>query len=100
MASKLVRQLIHEIRLAVPEGSMKDNLSVRYILSQFEKYKVTDQQLCKAREEMEFLGNTYLCYLRSSRKCQKIHDEYHGKGERSVEETAKMVGFKLPHEPK
>lgn len=49
---------------------------------------------------MLFLGNTYLCYLQSSRIYKRINDEYKGAGERSVEATAKMVGFKLPHDPK
>lgn len=49
---------------------------------------------------MNFIANSYLCYLRSSRMSQEIHDEFHGKGERTVAETAHMVGFKLPHDPK
>lgn len=52
------------------------------------------------REEMDFMAKTFLCYLRSSRLSHEIHDEFHGKGERTVAETARMVGFKLPHDPK
>lgn len=97
---QLFRQLITEVRHAVPSGSAKDNLAVQFITNQFQKYKITDQQLCKAQEEMKFLGNAYLCYLRSSRKYNEINQSYHGKGERTIEETANMVGFKLPHDPK
>nr|XP_023017190.1 protein FMC1 homolog isoform X2 [Leptinotarsa decemlineata] len=102
MAGKInvLRQIISELRKSLPEGSLKNNLALQYILEQFQKYKTTDQQLCKAREEMEFVAKTYLCYLKSSRLEEQIHNEYHGKGERSVDETAKMVGFKLPHDPK
>lgn len=96
----LLRQIISELRYALPEGSLKNNATLQYILGQFRKYKTTDEQLCKAREEMEFIGRTYLCYLKSTRLEQEIHNEFHGKGERTVEETAKMVGFKLPHDPK
>lgn len=95
-----LRQLIHELRRINPQNSLKDNLMLRYILSQYRKFQINDQQLCKAREEVSYTANTYLCYLQSSRKHQEIHDQFHGKGERSVEETARMVGFKLPHEPK
>lgn len=96
----LLRQIISELRYALPEGSLKDNLTLKYIISQFRKYKTTDEQLCKAKEEMESIARTYLCYLKSLRLEKQILDQYHGKGERTVSETAKMVGFKLPHDPK
>ncbi|KAJ6636350.1 SRR1-like protein, partial [Pseudolycoriella hygida] len=100
MASSIYRSLINELRLASPNGIMnKDALVFKYISSQFRKYKTTDQQLCKAREEMKFLGSTYLCYLRSLRKQVDIQKHYKGSGERSVKNTADMVGFKLPHDP-
>lgn len=101
MAANVYRSLIHELRLASPNGTMnKDSLVFQYISSQFRKYKTTDQQLCKAREEIQFLGNTYLCYLRSLRKQNDIQKHYKGGGERSVKQTADMVGFKLPNDPK
>ncbi|CAG9766917.1 unnamed protein product [Ceutorhynchus assimilis] len=95
-----LRGLIQELRYAVPNATLKDNLAFQYIMKQYRKYNTTDQQLCKAQEEMNYIANTYLCYLRSSRLSQEIHDEFHGKGERTVQETAQMVGFKLPHDPK
>lgn len=96
----LLRQLIGELRYALPENHLNNNIVYNYIVQQFRKYQTTDQQLCKAKEEMEFIANTYLCYLKSSRLQQQIHNEFHGKGERTVGETARMVGFKLPHDPK
>lgn len=99
--TQLYRSLLNELRLASSTGRLnKDSLAVKYITSQFEKHQITDETLCKAREEMKFLGETYLCYLRSLRKFNDIQREYKGKGERSVKETADMVGFKLPHDPK
>lgn len=89
-----------ELRLASPKGTIKDNLAAQYILAQFKKYRTTDETLCKARDEMHFLGKTYACYLQSRRNHETIRLEYTGKGERSVEDTASMVGFKLPHDPK
>ncbi|GLV43947.1 uncharacterized protein CBL_12757 [Carabus blaptoides fortunei] len=97
---KLLRQLISEIRQAVPEGPVRHSHPIRYILNQFQKYKTTDQQLCKAQEEMKFMASTYLCYMRSGRKYNEINQQFHGKGERTIEQTANMVGFKLPHDPK
>jgi len=99
-AVKTLRTLLNELRLASPNGSIKDSLASQYVLSQFRKYQTTDEQLCKVKDEMHFLGQTYLSYLQSSRNYKRINDEYKGVGERSVADTAKMVGFKLPHDPK
>lgn len=99
-ATKVLRNLLQELRLASPNKTIKDSLPAQYILKQFKKYQTTDEQLCKEKDEMLFLGKTYLCYLESSRNYKKINDDYRGAGERSVEDTAKLVGFKLPHDPK
>jgi len=99
-ATKTLRAILNELRFASPNGSIKDSLASQYVLSQFRKYQTTDEQLCKVKDEVYFLAQTYLCYLQSSRNYKKINDEYKGAGERTVEATAKMVGFKLPHDPK
>lgn len=95
------RALLNEIRQNSPNGVLKkDSLVMQYVSAQYKKYQTTDAVLCKAKEEMKFIGETYLCYLQSVRKQESIVKEYGGKGERSVEETAGLVGFKLPHDPK
>lgn len=99
-AVKTLRNLLNELRLASPNGKIKDSLATQYILTQFRRYQTTDEILCKEKDEMLFIGQTYLCYLQSSRQYKKINDEYKGVGERSVASTAALVGFKLPHDPK
>lgn len=99
-AAKTLRGILNELRLASTNSCIKNSLTAKYVLAQFKKYQTTDEQLCKEKDEMLFLGNTYLCYLQSSRNYKRINDEYKGAGERTVEDTAKMVGFKLPHDPK
>lgn len=99
-AIKTLRNLLNELRLASPNGSIKDSLASQFILTQYRKHQTTDEQLCKVKDEMHFLGQTYLCYLKSLRVYKKINTEYKGAGERTVEATAKLVGFKLPHDPK
>lgn len=69
-------------------------------MSQYRKYQTTDEQLCKVKNEMVYLNDTYHSYLKSMRNFKKITSEYKGAGERTVEATARMVGFKLPHDPK
>lgn len=98
---QVLRQIISELRRVLPTGNFtKDNLSLRYILAQHRRFQATDEQLCRAREEMQYVAKTYLCYLRSSRLQHELHMEYHGRGERTVKEIADIVGFKLPHDKK
>ncbi|CAG9562371.1 unnamed protein product [Danaus chrysippus] len=95
-----LRQLLSELRHQSSNKKLAENQMVRYILEQYRKYQTTDQQLCKAADEMHFKAKTYYNYLHYSRKYKEINAEFKGKGERTVEDTARMVGFKLPHDPK
>lgn len=61
--------------------------------------QVTSEKLCRAQQELHFQAATYLCLLRSVREHTALHREYHGKGERSPEEVAGLVGFRLPQQP-
>lgn len=96
----ILRRILSELRNSSSRAKVQELPLAQYILQQYRKYQVTDQQFCKEREEMHHFAETYLCYLESTRKYEEIHQHYHGKGERSVKETADMVGFKLPHDPK
>lgn len=97
----IYRALLNEMRLNNPNGKLnKDSQLFQYVTAQFKKYQTTDEVLCKAKEEMKYIGETYLCYISSVRKHTEIIKHYGGKGERSVRETAGIVGFKLPHDPK
>ncbi|XP_061714017.1 protein FMC1 homolog isoform X2 [Cydia pomonella] len=95
-----LRQLLSEIRKQSSTKKLAENQMARYILDQYRKHQVTDQQLCKAIDEMHFKARSYYDYLHHSRRYKEINMEFKGKGERSVEDTARMVGFKLPHDPK
>ncbi|XP_065169455.1 protein FMC1 homolog isoform X2 [Atheta coriaria] len=79
---------------------LKDNLMYNYIMQQYRRNATTEKQICKAHEELNFMASTYLCYMKSARIQNEINQEYSGKGERSIQETANLVGFKLPHDPK
>ncbi|EDL13630.1 RIKEN cDNA 1110001J03, isoform CRA_a, partial [Mus musculus] len=60
---------------------------------------VTSEKLCRAQHELHFQAATYLCLLSSIRQHVALHQEFHGKGERSVEESAGLVGLQLPRQP-
>lgn len=98
---QLYRSLLNELRANSRNGKLnRESVAYRCIRNQFEKHQTTDEIFCKAREEMKFLAETYLCYSSSLRKCAKIQQDYSGHGERSVKQTADIVGFKLPQDPK
>lgn len=94
-----LRKIARELRLVriVP---VHKSQGMTYILHQFRKHEVTQEQQCKHQAEMQFLADTYSTYLEAQREWKVLNDYYHARGERSVAETAKMVGFNLPHEPK
>ncbi|NXR29617.1 FMC1 protein, partial [Cinclus mexicanus] len=57
--------------------------------------QVTSEKLCRAQQELHFQAATYLCLLRSVRE----HEALHREGERSPQEVAGLVGFRLPQQP-
>ena len=100
-AKVMLRELIRELRLTNrSHNSLYESPVYQFISKNFRKNQVTEEQTCKAQQESQYLADTYLCYLKSSRKAAELRHEFHGQGERSIRSTADMVGFKLPHDPK
>ncbi|XP_043488634.1 protein FMC1 homolog isoform X2 [Polistes fuscatus] len=97
---KIIRALAQELRHISLSEKIKDNITMQYILEQARSHKETSEVLCKAQKELKNLAETYLCYLTSQKKYKEIKMQYSGKGERSIKDTADLVGFKLPHDPK
>ena len=98
-----LRSIISELRqaLQLPERTqLGQTQSMKFIMSQYRRNAVTQEQVCRHKEEMAFMADTYNTYLRSQREWYALQQEYHAKGERTVPEAAKMVGFNLPHEDK
>lgn len=96
-SSRTLKQLLTELK-AISSG--EGSLAAKYIVDQYRRYETTEQVHCRAKEEMQFTAETYRCYLESTRKLKELNESYRGKGERTVRDTADMVGFKLPHDPK
>ncbi|KFO96046.1 protein FMC1 homolog [Calypte anna] len=93
----LLRELRHAGRQA--DRPYREMPAYRHILASFRAHRVTSEKLCRAQQELHFQAATYLCLLRSVREHAALHEEYHGKGERSTEEVAGIVGFRLPQQP-
>ncbi|XP_037775754.1 protein FMC1 homolog isoform X2 [Penaeus monodon] len=98
---QVLRSLIKELRNSLQgHERVRHSPAFTYIMDNYRRNAVTDQQYCREQEEMAHLAHTCATYLKSNRKYQELHAEYHGRGERTVKETADLVGFKLPHDPR
>ncbi|XP_074049682.1 protein FMC1 homolog [Macrotis lagotis] len=99
--ARTLRGLLRELRaLGAASGRpYRDAAAYRYLVAAFRAHRVTSEKLCRAQHELHFQAVTYLCLLRSTRNHVTLHQEFHGKGERSVEESAGMVGLQLPQQP-
>jgi len=102
MSLQTLRQILREVRLSTGAlGLVRKNLPLTsHLMAQYRKHQVTEKQHCKASLELNHLADSYATYLTSQRLWLDVHQEYHAKSERTVADTAKMVGFKLPHDPK
>ncbi|XP_043085009.1 protein FMC1 homolog [Puntigrus tetrazona] len=98
MAAVTCRALLKEIRVAKGSGYRNTPL-YKYVLEQFRKNQVTGAQLCRARAEALHAASSYLCLLESTRLHRRLHQLYHGRGERGPEEVAGLVGLRLPTQP-
>ncbi|KAL5009714.1 hypothetical protein ScPMuIL_012019 [Solemya velum] len=92
----LYKELMKELQHIYSKGKLKDSPTYGYMKEMFKKYEVTGEKYCRGQEEIQHMGETYLCLLQSVRKYKELSKLYRGKGERSVESTAELVGFKLP----
>ncbi|XP_060946606.1 protein FMC1 homolog [Limanda limanda] len=95
---RVCRGILKELRASMGT-SYKQSLAYNYTLDQFRKNKVTGERYCRAQREAEHDSHTYLCLLTATRHHLALHQLYHGKGERSIEQSADMVGLRLPTQP-
>ncbi|XP_026202089.1 protein FMC1 homolog [Anabas testudineus] len=95
---RVCRGILKELRTLQGPG-YKQSLAYSYVMDQFRKNKVTGARYCRAQQEAHHASHTYLCLLESTRNHMALHNLYHGKGERSPEEVASLVGLRLPTQP-
>ena len=60
---------------------------------------MSENRYCRQPGAATVDAETYLTLLRSSRVHRDLVEEYHGKGERSIKQSAELVGLKLPEQP-
>jgi hypothetical protein len=83
----LYKSLTREVRT--------DKTLFNLIRNEFRQSKVTSSKYCKEENEQFFIANAYLSYLRNTREYSFLKSKY-AKGERSIEESANIVGLRLP----
>ncbi|KAL4143782.1 hypothetical protein QTP88_006068 [Uroleucon formosanum] len=94
----LLRSLTREFRYVTLDGKLLDRPLMRLILSEYRSNQVTPAQYCRGPNEMVWVADTYLQYIRSQRICRELTDK-HQRREKTVQETADMIGFRLPSAP-
>merc|ERR1712004_265090 len=73
----------------------RNSYSYKFFYSQFLHNDVTDQQLCRPRNELLQRANDYATYLNATRKLEDLRSKY-SRGERSIEAAAALCGLNLP----
>lgn len=73
---------------------------VESMIEEIRKHDITDQRICRAPQELNFIGESYRTYLESGEEYRTLYTKHYGKGEKSVQESANIVGLKLPEPAK
>ncbi|CAD6194690.1 unnamed protein product [Caenorhabditis auriculariae] len=88
------RSLFNELRKADKTFNRNSEL-YKYLSGEMRGHQVTQRQYAKSSRETEGLAKFYLSYLSSTRRLNELQETYKG-GEKSIEESARIVGLQLP----
>jgi hypothetical protein len=92
----LYKNLYRQVKISQPPTNQAGFESIRDALrNEFRQNIVSDSRYCLQKNDMYFLGNAYLTYLDSTRQTLDLYSRY-CRGERSIEDSARLVGLKLP----
>ena len=69
----------------------------KYIASEVRSSSLSSESNEEGARNLQLLEN-YLTYVQSSREHRELLGRYQGRGERSVEESAHLVGLELPNQ--
>ncbi|KAI7691617.1 hypothetical protein SSS_01473, partial [Sarcoptes scabiei] len=109
----LVRSICHSIRTQVKVcvlvlfvRSLQKSLSLQADVTKTSLFnimkriirqnEITDLKLCRAPDELKFIGECYGTYLESGSKHHHLITKHYLKPEFNVKRTADFLGFKLP----
>ncbi|KAL3836310.1 hypothetical protein ACJMK2_021747 [Sinanodonta woodiana] len=96
---QMYKGIIRHLQSIYKKDKLRDTPAYMYVVDQFRKHQVTGEKHCRGKEELQHLGESYLCLLQSIQKYEELSAVYKGKGDRSVESSANLVGLNLPIVP-
>ncbi|KAJ8036546.1 Protein FMC1-like [Holothuria leucospilota] len=97
-ALMVLRGLIRELRYVKPEHSPRNLMAYQHIMEQYRSNQVTSEKVCRAQQELLHKAKTYLSLLQGIREHEALQEEFKGR-ERTVEDSARLVGLQLPKTP-
>lgn len=81
---------------AAYQNGLKKDPSIEHMLGLFRSNQVTEKRFCRPEDHYKYFAQTYLTYLRSTRLRDELTQKYFAKGEKSIQESARLVGLELP----
>ena len=93
----LLRKLYRELRstLTIGQKHVYDCQQWKYIMSLAKSSN--DSQDDQGNTRLLRLGENYLGYLEHTRKYVELMEKYKGKGERTADDMATLLGFRMPN---
>lgn len=76
--------------------SITKDASLRHMVNLMRENQVTEKRFCRPQDHYKYFAETYLTYLKSSRMEGELVSKYFNKGERSIKDSARLVGLELP----
>ncbi|EFP04244.1 hypothetical protein GCK72_009179 [Caenorhabditis remanei] len=93
-AFNTIKNIISELK-KIDKTFTPASQQYKYLMEQMRADQVTTRRYSKAENESESVAKLYLSYLQGNRRLNALQQEYKG-GEKSIEESARIVGLKLP----
>lgn len=93
-----LRAIRHELNRLFQKNSTSKDVSVKHIINLFRDNQVTERRYCRPAGHYKYFADTYLTYLKSSRLQDELTSKYFNKGDRSIADSAKLVGLELPEQ--
>uniref|UniRef100_A0A1I7TWT8 Protein FMC1 homolog n=1 Tax=Caenorhabditis tropicalis TaxID=1561998 RepID=A0A1I7TWT8_9PELO len=89
-----IKTIISELK-KVDKTFTPASAQYKFLMEQSRADQVTTRRYSKAENESESVAKLYLAYVQGTRRLNELQEKYKG-GEKTVEESARLVGLKLP----
>ncbi|CAI2348719.1 unnamed protein product [Caenorhabditis sp. 36 PRJEB53466] len=93
-AFNTIKHIISELK-KVDKTFSPESQQYKFLMDQMRADQVTTRRYSKAANESESVAKLYLSYIQGTRRLNVLQERYKG-AEKTVEESARLVGLKLP----